>query len=77
MLYLPNVPGRALTMTPADARMDYEDVSIETADGGDIARAGSSRGDPLVCCSSFTVTPETSPIVWTRYDSSGTWIYQC
>lgn len=33
MLYLPNVPGRALTMTPADARMDYEDVSIETSDG--------------------------------------------
>ena len=33
MLYLPNVPGRALTMTPADARMDYEDVSIETDDG--------------------------------------------
>ncbi len=33
MLYLPNVPGRTLTMTPADARMDYEDVSIETADG--------------------------------------------
>ena len=33
MLYLPNVPGRTLTMTPTDARMDYEDVSIETADG--------------------------------------------
>ncbi len=33
MLYLSNVPGRTLTMTPADARMDYEDVSIETADG--------------------------------------------
>ncbi len=33
MLYLSSVPGRALTMTPADARMDYEDVSIETADG--------------------------------------------
>lgn len=33
MLYLPNMPGRALTMTPADARMDYEDVSIQTADG--------------------------------------------
>ena len=33
MLYLPNVPGRALTMTPADARMDYEDVSFETSDG--------------------------------------------
>ena len=33
MLYLPGVPGRSLTLTPADARMDYEDVSIETADG--------------------------------------------
>jgi hypothetical protein len=33
MLYLANVPGRTLTMTPADARMDYEDVSIEAADG--------------------------------------------
>ena len=33
MLYLSSVPGRTLTMTPADARMDYEDVSIETADG--------------------------------------------
>lgn len=33
MLYLPGVPGRTLTMTPADAGMDYEDVSIETSDG--------------------------------------------
>ena len=33
MLYLANVPGRTLTMTPADARMDYEDVAIKTADG--------------------------------------------
>jgi hypothetical protein len=33
MLYLPNMPGRALTMTPANAGMDYQDVSIETADG--------------------------------------------
>ncbi len=33
MLYLSSVPGRTLTMTPADAGMDYEDVSIETADG--------------------------------------------
>ena len=33
MFYLSSVPGRALTMTPADARMDYEDVSIETTDG--------------------------------------------
>ncbi len=33
MLYLPNMPGRALTMTPADVGMDYQDVSIQTADG--------------------------------------------
>jgi len=30
MLYLPDMPGRALTMTPTNAGMDYEDVSIET-----------------------------------------------
>ena len=33
MLYLPNVAGRALTMTPADAGMDFEDVRIATTDG--------------------------------------------
>jgi len=33
MLYLAEVPGRALTMTPTDVGMDYQDVSIETADG--------------------------------------------
>jgi len=33
MLYLSNMPGRALTMTPIDVGMDYQDVSIETADG--------------------------------------------
>ena len=33
MLYLPNVPGRTLTMTPIDVGMDYQDVSIDTADG--------------------------------------------
>jgi len=33
MLYLPEVPGRKLTMTPASVGMDYQDVSIETADG--------------------------------------------
>jgi fermentation-respiration switch protein FrsA (DUF1100 family) len=33
MLYLPNVGGRALTLTPADAGMDFEDVRITTADG--------------------------------------------
>ena len=33
MLYLPRVGGRALTMTPADAGMDFEDVRITAADG--------------------------------------------
>jgi hypothetical protein len=32
MLYLPNMPGRTLAMTPIDVGMDYQDVSIETAD---------------------------------------------
>ena len=33
LLYLPNVPGRELTATPAGIGLDYEDVYIETADG--------------------------------------------
>ncbi|MDH3374735.1 MAG: alpha/beta hydrolase [Gammaproteobacteria bacterium] len=33
MLYLPDMAGRDLLMTPADVDIDYEDVSIETADG--------------------------------------------
>ena len=33
MLYLSGVPGRTLTMTPSDVGMDYQDVSIKTADG--------------------------------------------
>jgi fermentation-respiration switch protein FrsA (DUF1100 family) len=33
LLYLPNLPGRALGMTPIDVGMDYQDVSLETADG--------------------------------------------
>ena len=33
MLYLADVPGRTLTMTPTDVGMDYQDVSIETTDG--------------------------------------------
>ena len=33
MLYLAEVPGRTLTLTPANVGMDYQDVSIETADG--------------------------------------------
>ncbi len=33
MLYLPDVPGRTLTLAPTDIGLEYEDVSIETADG--------------------------------------------
>lgn len=33
MLYLADVPGRALERRPADIDADYEDVSIETSDG--------------------------------------------
>ena len=33
MLYLADVPGRTLTITPIDVGMDYQDVSIETTDG--------------------------------------------
>lgn len=33
MLYLPEVPGRTLTATPAGIGLAYEDVAIETADG--------------------------------------------
>ena len=33
MLYLANVPGRDLTATPADIRLEYEDVTIEAEDG--------------------------------------------
>lgn len=33
MLYLPDLPGRTLTLTPADVGMDYHDVFIKTADG--------------------------------------------
>jgi fermentation-respiration switch protein FrsA (DUF1100 family) len=33
MLYLPGVPGRALTNTPTDIGLEYQDVSIETTDG--------------------------------------------
>ena len=33
LLYLPNVPGRELSMTPADVGWDYEDLSVETDDG--------------------------------------------
>lgn len=33
MLYLPEIPGRTLTITPADVGMNYQDVSFETTDG--------------------------------------------
>ena len=33
MLYLPDVPGRSIDVTPAGIGLRYEDVSIETADG--------------------------------------------
>lgn len=33
MIYLPDNPGRELSGTPADAGMDFEDVTLETADG--------------------------------------------
>ena len=33
MLYLADLPGRALERTPADIDVDYEDVSIDTSDG--------------------------------------------
>lgn len=33
MLYLADVPGRTLTMTPTDVGMDHQDIAIETSDG--------------------------------------------
>ena len=33
MLYLPDIAGRSLTVTPANIGMDYEDVYLETDDG--------------------------------------------
>ena len=33
MVFLSNLPGRALTATPRDAGFDYEDVPLETSDG--------------------------------------------
>ncbi|MDH3303623.1 MAG: alpha/beta hydrolase [Gammaproteobacteria bacterium] len=33
MLYLPDLPGRTLTLSPADVGMDYHDVFIKTVDG--------------------------------------------
>ena len=32
MVFLSNMPGRALTATPKDAGFDYEDVALETSD---------------------------------------------
>jgi len=33
MLYLSDMPGRTLTMTPVDAGLDFHDVSFKTSDG--------------------------------------------
>jgi fermentation-respiration switch protein FrsA (DUF1100 family) len=33
MVFLANLPGRALTATPRDAGLDFEDVSFRTSDG--------------------------------------------
>ncbi len=33
MVFLSNLPGRALTATPQDAGFDYEDIMLETSDG--------------------------------------------
>jgi len=33
LVYLPNLPSRALTATPADIGLDYETVHLSTADG--------------------------------------------
>lgn len=33
MLYLPDLPGRGLTATPADVGLAYEDVTLQTEDG--------------------------------------------
>lgn len=33
MLYLPDIAGRSLTITPANVGLDYEDVVIEASDG--------------------------------------------
>ena len=33
MLYLPDMPGRTLELTPADAGMEYNDLWFETSDG--------------------------------------------
>lgn len=33
LIYYPNVPGREISATPSDLRMDYEDVNIEASDG--------------------------------------------
>jgi fermentation-respiration switch protein FrsA (DUF1100 family) len=33
MVFLPNMPGRALTASPGDLGLEYEDVSLATSDG--------------------------------------------
>ena len=51
MVFLANLPGRALDATPADIGLQYEDVGIDTADGerlhGWHVPAASSRGTLL------------------------------
>ena len=32
LIYFPNIPGRALTATPAEIGLDFEEVRITTAD---------------------------------------------
>jgi fermentation-respiration switch protein FrsA (DUF1100 family) len=48
MVYLANLPGRALDASPADIGLEYEDVHIDTADGerlhGWYVPAGEARG---------------------------------
>jgi len=48
MVYLANLPGRALDASPADIGLEYEDVHIDTADGerlhGWFVRAAEGRG---------------------------------
>jgi len=51
MVFLANLPGRALEATPADIGLDYEDVFLDTSDGqrlhGWFVPAASARGTIL------------------------------
>jgi fermentation-respiration switch protein FrsA (DUF1100 family) len=48
MVFLPNLPGRALTASPGDIGLEYEDVTLPTSDGerlhGWLVPAVNSRG---------------------------------